>query len=1042
MAGKTAPHGGDNKLEIEKVAVGPYCLFDTHTPPLSADACSTVDNPRGKMNGAPMSNGFAFNNGGREQWVMGTSADDYALAAPSTDGLPPSDWTQWMQWDPASSQPVEAKQLNAQGQLCMLPQDQQRPSLLNRRQHARQQDASLGLQSEPIGLLSAPLQPQAPNVPFTFGGDLQNPPAFDFDAATLSSPSSGGANQPGGFYSPPLWQQHGVSAPGVISPPGFEHLARSSAQANPLRTPSLQHSPSSNNGPTSSSSDTSSPEPVPPNSKKRKSTSEESDDGPASKKEKQPVKKTAHNMIEKRYRTNLNDKINALREAVPSLRVMLRQNGGQEDEDEPEDLEGLTPAHKLNKATVLTKATEYIRHLEKRNKRMHDEILQLKGRLESYERMAITGQLALHGAARTPDGTRFHDEPYAPMPPMVHQALPPPQGLIPVPENMANLHRAHAQQAHYAPQQGAYYPGPNRAPPQGPPVVNGRGNGMLGKLMVGSLAGLMLLEGFAEREQSGEEPAGRGLFALPFDLVTALAPRVSMGGASAHLPLAKLLLVFGAVFYLIAPLFTHKPKSKKKSVQEVHLSHVPSLASPVEVRRKAWLTAIQTVWVPGHSFWLEVAALGLKMLKLSTRKIIGWNGYAFLTGTTKEHEAARIKAWNIALDAQLTGGDAEISKSRLVLTLMASGTLPDTPARLMLKALHLRVLLWELAKPGDSGWRVLDHLSAKLAASYWNAARSEQKIAVHMASKPDSGVEPLPDHLAALLEMECDAVLMPTIIQRAYNLAWNKPSAECTSLDDNMDTVVGDFSICSPLDALAAWWSCYVLKRGLASCLATKNCTPKENAIRDLELASRTAPPTSQAHLRALVAHAIVHEEDRAKNVSTALQALPFSPSVTPSGEVPKVPTVLMNVVSDTPVAADIRRALTLTKALSLIDSGDVTARSRAVYYINNTCLNESTISLLSFVAGYKVLMRFLADAALRNDAGMGLERLSSSLRIWIGQETGRRSGLTNKVRGRIVRGCLEASKTLVGIKEVEEVVDDGYVSGSGVESASVSVKE
>ena len=82
---------------------------------------------------------------------------------------------------------------------------------------------------------------------------------------------------------------------------------------------------------------------------------------------KQQPKKTAHNMIEKRYRTNLNEKIAALRDSVPSLRVMAGTSK-LGDDDEEEDLEGLTPAHKLNKATVLAKATEYIRHLEKRSK--------------------------------------------------------------------------------------------------------------------------------------------------------------------------------------------------------------------------------------------------------------------------------------------------------------------------------------------------------------------------------------------------------------------------------------------------------------------------------------------------------------------------------------------------------------------------------------------------------------------------------------------------------------------------------------------------
>ena len=86
-------------------------------------------------------------------------------------------------------------------------------------------------------------------------------------------------------------------------------------------------------------------------SRKRKSSAEadeeeEEDDSNL------PVKKTAHNMIEKRYRTNLNDKIAALRDSVPSLRIMTKSARGEDTITDREELQGLTPAHKLNKATV------------------------------------------------------------------------------------------------------------------------------------------------------------------------------------------------------------------------------------------------------------------------------------------------------------------------------------------------------------------------------------------------------------------------------------------------------------------------------------------------------------------------------------------------------------------------------------------------------------------------------------------------------------------------------------------------------------------
>lgn len=73
-------------------------------------------------------------------------------------------------------------------------------------------------------------------------------------------------------------------------------------------------------------------------------------------------------MIEKKYRTNINSKILILRDAVPALRIAA----GAEDVSLA-DLEGITPASKLNKASVLTKATEYIKHLEQKNAMLKDQ---------------------------------------------------------------------------------------------------------------------------------------------------------------------------------------------------------------------------------------------------------------------------------------------------------------------------------------------------------------------------------------------------------------------------------------------------------------------------------------------------------------------------------------------------------------------------------------------------------------------------------------------------------------------------------------------
>lgn len=83
--------------------------------------------------------------------------------------------------------------------------------------------------------------------------------------------------------------------------------------------------------------------------------------------------KVSHNMIEKKYRTNINSKILELRDAVPTLRIATGKANVLVAE-----LEGLLPALKLNKASVLTKATEYIKHLERKNETMRSQISQLQ----------------------------------------------------------------------------------------------------------------------------------------------------------------------------------------------------------------------------------------------------------------------------------------------------------------------------------------------------------------------------------------------------------------------------------------------------------------------------------------------------------------------------------------------------------------------------------------------------------------------------------------------------------------------------------------
>jgi hypothetical protein len=160
------------------------------------------------------------------------------------------------------------------------------------------------------------------------------------------------------FAIPPSWDtvqpkveavspQHVSYPPTSILTPAQQERLRNIAMPQHLDY-SNKYSPTPESTTQPSSSASSSPDSH-NQSRKRKSSAdaedEDDEDG-------HPVKKTAHNMIEQRYRTNLSDKIAALRDSVPSLRIMTKSARGEDTTDDVEELQGLAPAHKLNKATV------------------------------------------------------------------------------------------------------------------------------------------------------------------------------------------------------------------------------------------------------------------------------------------------------------------------------------------------------------------------------------------------------------------------------------------------------------------------------------------------------------------------------------------------------------------------------------------------------------------------------------------------------------------------------------------------------------------
>ncbi|KAK2731629.1 hypothetical protein FQN55_004547 [Onygenales sp. PD_40] len=603
-----------------------------------------------------------------------------------------------------------------------------------------------------------------------------------------------------------------------------------------------------------------------------------------------PSKKRSHNVIEKRYRANLNDKIAELRDSVPSLRAIAKQRNGLSGQGNDDD-DLISSSNKLNKASILSKATEYIRHLEQRNKRLEEENVDLKNRLRQVDKAQeqnMTSYGSINGSASSPGGYTVSTDSGSGSSPAVFSQpeefspesspnpLYPPEGLIKVPEYLKRM-RMTGPQPHYADSHIQQRPNNNLTY-----ASTGR-RAMPNKFMLGTLAALMVVGGFENQRKS--ESTEKGLMAIPLQAGNyiyrfarmnfhALSTSSWQFRALLHFGVTSF-LVFGAAFAVFLYLFNSAPRRTKTPSKTASAAN-PLRASTIEFRREAWLTSIQTVWVPSHTFFPEWFAVTWRTLEYVLSCLLGWKLYSYLTGITEDDEKARAKAWDIAIDAQLTGGDPEVSKSRMVLTIFASGTLPSTPARVMLKALHVRLLLWRVGYSGSLACRLSNAAAGILARYQWELARNHQK------ALPKDHDDALPSHLATLLEANVDHVMSNAIIQRASNMAWNRSTQEATYGEDSMlDVVVEDTAVRSPLDAVAAWFSSRALQNALIHCLDVDATEPCKNSSKTFEqglkLALDSAPIASAAYTRAAVIKAVFFDEDRVSNINSVLAALPRS---------------------------------------------------------------------------------------------------------------------------------------------------------------------
>ncbi|MCJ1412033.1 hypothetical protein MMC19_006125 [Ptychographa xylographoides] len=379
-------------------------------------------------------------------------------------------------------------------------------------------------------------------------------------------------------------------------------------------------------------------------------------------------KKTSHNVVEKRYRSNLNDKIATLRDSVPALRLASRRtsaNDASSDSEGTDGAAGPSSQVKLNKATVLTKATEYIKQLELHNKRLVEEnsalLSRLKGIVDTPQSYATV----------LPYETT--SSPHLVQPPLVNVLSPPkpeprPEGIenqasssslstepvtgmIKVPDDIRRL-RTQAQQSpeeHYAPDND---------------FSTGTRGRFMSRLLLGSLATLMVMEGLSETEQDWKvkdsTPGGRGLFALPTELLREsrgfrepIRRRIIEFGYAirphAAVSLSKLILASFLLFAVFACAFelgrkrSKMPVAKRRTVVDPATAATSSVAvnvvPPLTVAATEDGTALCEPTSPEHS---ENVPVSMSIRGFFARQAIGLLGCSWLQADMKDEEAASL----------------------------------------------------------------------------------------------------------------------------------------------------------------------------------------------------------------------------------------------------------------------------------------------------------------------------------------------------------------------------------------------------------------
>ena len=438
-------------------------------------------------------------------------------------------------------------------------------------------------------------------------------------------------------------------------------------------------------------------------SKKRKTSASATANGTRTGSGRQPRgKKISHNVIEKRYRSNLNDKIAKLRDSVPELRSAPPTIKRRPQKPVPSDSDGSgdegSQGLKFNKATVLVKATEYIQQLERQNQRLLAEMSKIRNRTGSKNQLRLPEvittaipeslsnptSLITQPEADAADHAKLGEEGLTGPDPAVMAQAPnkveslhhdgPAQGhntpeasssalgttisvtpwsevkgMIPLSESWQRFRAQSRSEEHYAPASPV-----SRIPELDDlPMDNDDNEGtrwsrsrVMSRVLVGSLAGLMIMEGFSEREEDGSQLKRRGLFSLPNELLTEsrgfrspIRKRIVMFIASGKARQALPVLAFSFVFLFICfAAFVYSIPGKSQAIREVtmekHSTSEGSESNELDVSQ------VQSTSRISHRSTSSSHSEPLSVVELYALKLVHWLGLSRFIFQEHDEEAA------------------------------------------------------------------------------------------------------------------------------------------------------------------------------------------------------------------------------------------------------------------------------------------------------------------------------------------------------------------------------------------------------------------